>query len=109
MADVRKRPLEDDQDLRVSKKRAVSSATDSPVPVNGNMATAYEDPNEVYLEVYLILFVCQNGTESNTSEISQGSHLSENAAIFQRERASTRADRDARTTARYTAGKYGSY
>ncbi|KIJ49660.1 hypothetical protein M422DRAFT_66121 [Sphaerobolus stellatus SS14] len=52
MADTKKRPLEDGHETGISKKRAVSSSTDSPVPVNGKMGAGYEDLSEMNLEKF---------------------------------------------------------
>lgn len=51
MVDVKKRTLEDDHEMGIAKKRALSSSTDSPIAVNGKLEANHEDPNEINLEV----------------------------------------------------------
>ncbi|KAF8520418.1 hypothetical protein BU17DRAFT_89013 [Hysterangium stoloniferum] len=52
MADSKKRTLEDEQEMGVSKKRALSSAADSPVPVNGKSETGREEINAANVESF---------------------------------------------------------
>lgn len=51
MADTRKRPLADDQEMGIAKKRAVSSIIDSPIPLNGKLDPGREELNADNLEV----------------------------------------------------------
>ncbi|KAF8518778.1 hypothetical protein JB92DRAFT_2901673 [Gautieria morchelliformis] len=52
MADTKKRPLADDQEMGIAKKRAVSSIADTPVPVNGKIETGREELNADNLETF---------------------------------------------------------
>lgn len=56
MADTKKRPLADDQEMGIAKKRAVSSTTDSPIPVNGKIDPMREELNADNIEVSHISF-----------------------------------------------------
>ncbi|KAF8577106.1 BRE1-domain-containing protein [Ramaria rubella] len=52
MADIKKRPLADDQEMGISKKRAVSSITDTPVPLNGKIDASREELNADNIETF---------------------------------------------------------
>jgi hypothetical protein len=51
MADTKKRPLADDQEMGIAKKRALSSIIDSPIAVNGKLDPGREELSADNLEV----------------------------------------------------------
>lgn len=89
--DIKKRPLEDDQEMGIAKKRAMASITGSPIPVNGKMDGGREHLNIDNLEVRLNALCLSIGTimfHSLPPVISQRGYLSQNEALLAGERTS---------------------